>query len=47
MTPTKTHLAFAKNALISLGFYTFFVGGGEAVFTRLITRIIIYLAIFR
>ncbi|RDU52262.1 hypothetical protein [Helicobacter sp. MIT 01-3238] len=28
MTPTKTHLAFAKNALISLGFYTFFVGGG-------------------
>ncbi|ETD25084.1 autotransporter outer membrane beta-barrel domain-containing protein [Helicobacter macacae] len=28
MIPTKTHLAFAKNALISLWFYTFFVGGG-------------------
>lgn len=28
MTPTKTHLAFAKNALISLGFYTFLLGGG-------------------
>lgn len=33
MTPTKTHLAFAKNALISLGFYTFFVGmGGSSVY---------------
>lgn len=28
MIPTKTHLAFVKNALISLWFYTFFVGGG-------------------
>ena len=32
MTPTKTRLAFAKNALISLGFYTFFVGGGGSVY---------------
>lgn len=28
MTPTNPRLAFVKNALISLGFYTFFVGGG-------------------